>query len=172
MLSRSDHCKSTRGCWRLPRCLSTPPKLLRSQRRGSGQTNGDSSTLASKATIVKTTTVYPPHPVAFMILSQWQIFTPAVIPDVMSMVKANVCRALPPQPDDCDPDRDEPLLEEAWPHLQVCVYQRRSCPVSLTSMCLLAALRMKAEKHRCMLDCLNSKSLQPTPFPTSLLCIL
>ncbi|CAM9674582.1 unnamed protein product [Ectocarpus sp. 12 AP-2014] len=26
------------------------------------------------------------------------------------------------QPDDCDPDKDEPLLEEAWPHLQV-VYE-------------------------------------------------
>lgn len=41
------------------------------------------------------------------------------MPDVIAMVKANVCRALPPQPDDCDPDKDEPLLEEAWPHLQV-----------------------------------------------------
>ncbi|CAN0216763.1 unnamed protein product [Scytosiphon promiscuus] len=51
-----------------------------------------------------------------------QIFTPAVMPDVISMVKANICRALPPQPDDCDPDKDEPLLEEAWPHLQV-VYE-------------------------------------------------
>ncbi|CAM9800167.1 unnamed protein product [Ectocarpus sp. 6 AP-2014] len=51
-----------------------------------------------------------------------QIFTPAVMPDVIAMVKANICRALPPQPDDCDPDKDEPLLEEAWPHLQV-VYE-------------------------------------------------
>ena len=41
------------------------------------------------------------------------------MPDVIAMVKANICRALPPQPDDCDPDKDEPLLEEAWPHLQV-----------------------------------------------------
>lgn len=48
-----------------------------------------------------------------------KIFTPAVMPDVIAMVKANICRALPPQPDDCDPDKDEPLLEEAWPHLQV-----------------------------------------------------
>lgn len=48
-----------------------------------------------------------------------QIFTPAVMPEVIAMVKANICRALPPQPDDCDPDKDEPLLEEAWPHLQV-----------------------------------------------------
>ncbi|CAN0015862.1 unnamed protein product [Pylaiella littoralis] len=51
-----------------------------------------------------------------------QIFTPAVMPNVIAMVKANICRALPPQPDDCDPDKDEPLLEEAWPHLQV-VYE-------------------------------------------------
>lgn len=41
------------------------------------------------------------------------------MPDVIAMVKANVCRALPPQPEDCDLDKDEPLLEEAWPHLQV-----------------------------------------------------
>lgn len=39
---------------------------------------------------------------------------------MIAMVKANVCRALPPQ-DDCDPDKDEPLLEEAWPHLQVTI---------------------------------------------------
>eukprot|EP00903_Cladosiphon_okamuranus_P015578 g14383.t1 len=51
-----------------------------------------------------------------------QIFSPAVMPDVIAMVKANICRALPPQPDDCDPDKDEPLLEEAWPHLQI-VYE-------------------------------------------------
>ena len=48
--------------------------------------------------------------------------------DVINMVKANVCRALPPQPDDCDPDKDEPLLEEAWPHLQV---PSRVCTESL-----------------------------------------
>ena len=37
----------------------------------------------------------------------------------MAMVSANVCRALPPATDDFDPEEDEPVLEPAWPHLQV-----------------------------------------------------
>jgi len=48
-----------------------------------------------------------------------KIFTESVMPDLMAMVSANVCRALPPATDDFDPEEDEPVLEPAWPHLQV-----------------------------------------------------
>lgn len=34
----------------------------------------------------------------------------------------NICRALPPQTEDFDPEEDEPVLEPSWPHLQV-VYE-------------------------------------------------
>jgi len=39
--------------------------------------------------------------------------------NLMKMVSANVCRALPPATDDFDPEEDEQVLEPAWPHLQV-----------------------------------------------------
>ena len=48
-----------------------------------------------------------------------KIFSEAVMPDLMAMISANVCRALPPATDDFDPEEDEPVLEPAWPHLQV-----------------------------------------------------
>lgn len=48
-----------------------------------------------------------------------KIFTENIMGDLMSMVSANVCRALPPATDDFDPEEDEPVLEPAWPHLQV-----------------------------------------------------
>ncbi|KAL3762633.1 hypothetical protein ACHAW5_001226 [Stephanodiscus triporus] len=48
-----------------------------------------------------------------------KIFTESVMSDLMAMVSANVCRALPPATDDFDPEEDEPVLESAWPHLQV-----------------------------------------------------
>jgi serine/threonine-protein phosphatase 2A regulatory subunit B' len=48
-----------------------------------------------------------------------KIFTESVMADLMAMVSANVCRALPPATDDFDPEEDEPVLEPAWPHLQV-----------------------------------------------------
>lgn len=48
-----------------------------------------------------------------------KIFTESVMGDLMAMVSANVCRALPPATDDFDPEEDEPVLEPAWPHLQV-----------------------------------------------------
>jgi len=48
-----------------------------------------------------------------------KIFTEAVMNDLMAMVCANVCRALPPATDDFDPEEDEPVLEPTWPHLQV-----------------------------------------------------
>jgi hypothetical protein len=44
----------------------------------------------------------------------------ALMPDIMAMVKANICRALPPNNEDFDPEEDEPILENSWPHLQVC----------------------------------------------------
>ena len=48
-----------------------------------------------------------------------KIFTESIMGDLMAMVSANVCRALPPVTDDFDPEEDEPVLEPAWPHLQV-----------------------------------------------------
>jgi serine/threonine-protein phosphatase 2A regulatory subunit B' len=51
-----------------------------------------------------------------------KIFTEALMPDIMAMVKANICRALPPNNEDFDPEEDEPILENSWPHLQV-VYE-------------------------------------------------
>lgn len=48
-----------------------------------------------------------------------KIFTESVMSDLMACVSANVCRALPPVTDDFDPEEDEPVLEPAWPHLQV-----------------------------------------------------
>ncbi|KAG9408209.1 Serine/threonine-protein phosphatase 2A 56 kDa regulatory subunit delta isoform [Aphanomyces cochlioides] len=51
-----------------------------------------------------------------------KIFTEALMPDIMAMVSANICRALPPQTEDFDPEEDEPVLEPSWPHLQV-VYE-------------------------------------------------
>lgn len=79
-----------------------------------------------------------------------QIFTPAAMPDVIAMVKANICRALPPQPDDCDPDKDEPLLEEAWPHLQV----REDRLLLLLLLCLQLVLMRYA-----MCDCCRAMGL-------------
>ncbi|GMF44328.1 unnamed protein product [Phytophthora fragariaefolia] len=51
-----------------------------------------------------------------------KIFTETLMPDIMSMVSVNICRALPPQTEDFDPEEDEPVLEASWPHLQV-VYE-------------------------------------------------
>merc|ERR1712072_927673 len=47
-----------------------------------------------------------------------KIFTEAS----MNCVRANICRSLPPQTEDYDPEEDEPILEPSWPHLQV-VYE-------------------------------------------------
>jgi len=41
------------------------------------------------------------------------------MPNLMKMVSANVCRALPPATDHFDQEDDEPVLEPAWLHLQV-----------------------------------------------------
>ncbi len=51
-----------------------------------------------------------------------KIFTEALMPDVVEMVKCNLFRALPPQAEDFDPEEDEPAMEPSWPHLQV-VYE-------------------------------------------------
>lgn len=51
-----------------------------------------------------------------------KIFTEAMMPHIMNMVTVNICRALPPQTEDFDPEEDEPVLEASWPHLQV-VYE-------------------------------------------------
>lgn len=44
------------------------------------------------------------------------------MPAIMNCVRANICRSLPPQTEDYDPEEDEPVLEPSWPHLQV-VYE-------------------------------------------------
>jgi serine/threonine-protein phosphatase 2A regulatory subunit B' len=51
-----------------------------------------------------------------------KIFTDAIMPDIVEMVRVNLFRALPPQAEDFDPDEDEPAIENSWPHLQV-VYE-------------------------------------------------
>lgn len=51
-----------------------------------------------------------------------KIFTESLMPDIMAMVSLNICRSLPPQTEDFDPEEDEPVLEASWPHLQV-VYE-------------------------------------------------
>lgn len=48
-----------------------------------------------------------------------KIFTESVMPEIMASISSNICRALPPATDDFDPEEDEPVLEPAWPHLQV-----------------------------------------------------
>ena len=50
------------------------------------------------------------------------IFTESVMSGLMTMVSANVCRAIPSATDDFDPEENEPVLKPAWPHLQV-VYE-------------------------------------------------
>jgi len=55
-------------------------------------------------------------------------FTEAVSPDIVFMLSHNLFRALPPSRgqsadvDSYDPEEEEPLLELAWPHLQI-VYE-------------------------------------------------
>jgi serine/threonine-protein phosphatase 2A regulatory subunit B' len=48
-----------------------------------------------------------------------KIFTESVMFNLMMMVLANVCHALPPVTDDFDPEESEPVLKPAWPHLEV-----------------------------------------------------
>lgn len=51
-----------------------------------------------------------------------KIFSEGSMPAIMNCVRANICRSLPPQTEDYDPEEDEPVLEPSWPHLQV-VYE-------------------------------------------------
>ena len=51
-----------------------------------------------------------------------KIFTEALMPDIVNMVRVNLLRTLPPQTEDYDPEEDEPAMEVMWPHLQV-VYE-------------------------------------------------
>lgn len=50
-------------------------------------------------------------------------FTEAVSEDIIFMLSSNLFRTLPPtrshDVDNFDPDEEEPMLEPAWPHLQV-----------------------------------------------------
>jgi len=48
-----------------------------------------------------------------------KIFNEMMMDDIMKCVNSNICRALPPQTEDFDPEEDEPVLEQSWPHLQV-----------------------------------------------------
>jgi hypothetical protein len=48
-----------------------------------------------------------------------KMFTEQLMPDIMQCVTVNICRALPPQTEDFDPEEDDPVLEPSWPHLQV-----------------------------------------------------
>eukprot|EP00937_MAST-01D_sp_MAST-1D-sp2_P000299 g299.t1 len=48
-----------------------------------------------------------------------KIFTEELMPEIVACVHTNICRALPPAQEDYDPEEDEPVLEPAWPHLQV-----------------------------------------------------
>lgn len=51
-----------------------------------------------------------------------KLFAEDCYSDIMNMVKANICRSLPPKNEDFDPEEDEPILEPSWSHLQV-VYE-------------------------------------------------
>ena len=43
-------------------------------------------------------------------------------PLIVHAVSANIFRALPPVPEEVDPQEDDPVLQASWPHLQV-VYE-------------------------------------------------
>jgi serine/threonine-protein phosphatase 2A regulatory subunit B' len=61
---------------------------------------------------------------------QQQPLTVKLYPEIVNMFSKNIFRALPPPSTppgiEFDPEEDEPLLESAWPHLQVpflnCIY--------------------------------------------------
>jgi serine/threonine-protein phosphatase 2A regulatory subunit B' len=53
--------------------------------------------------------------------SSKDVFTDNVFPDVIAMLSANLFRDLPAR-DDAEGEDDEPVLEMAWPHLQI-VYE-------------------------------------------------
>jgi len=54
--------------------------------------------------------------------SSKDVFTDNVFPDVIKMLSANLFRDLPAREGDGEGEDDEPVLEPAWPHLQI-VYE-------------------------------------------------
>lgn len=54
--------------------------------------------------------------------SSQKFFTDSMIPRVVSMVEANIMRALPAPDDEYNPEEDAPMFEAAWPHLCI-VYE-------------------------------------------------
>lgn len=49
-------------------------------------------------------------------------FSEVVCKEILGMVSTNLFRDLPPTLEDFDPEEDEPVLDPAWPHLQI-VYE-------------------------------------------------
>jgi serine/threonine-protein phosphatase 2A regulatory subunit B' len=66
------------------------------------------------------------HEMLDYITSQRGVITEQIYPEVVAMFAANLFRSIPPQVnptgDAFDPEEDEPVLELAWPHLQI-VYE-------------------------------------------------
>ncbi|PWO00566.1 protein phosphatase 2A regulatory B subunit [Tilletiopsis washingtonensis] len=66
------------------------------------------------------------HEMLEYITSQRGVITEAIYPEVVAMFGSNLFRSIPPQVnptgDAFDPEEDEPVLELAWPHLQI-VYE-------------------------------------------------
>lgn len=66
------------------------------------------------------------HEMLDYITSQRGVITEQIYPEVVNMFATNLFRSIPPpvnpQGDAFDPEEDEPVLELAWPHLQI-VYE-------------------------------------------------
>ncbi|EJT47082.1 B-type regulatory subunit of protein phosphatase 2A (PP2A), Rts1p [Trichosporon asahii var. asahii CBS 8904] len=66
------------------------------------------------------------HEMLEYITQQRGVITESIYPEVVGMFAANLFRSIPPQVnptgDAFDPEEDEPVLELAWPHLQI-VYE-------------------------------------------------
>ncbi|KZO95699.1 protein phosphatase 2A regulatory B subunit [Calocera viscosa TUFC12733] len=66
------------------------------------------------------------HELLEYITTQRGVITEAVYPEVVNMFASNLFRSIPPQVNPTgeafDPEEDEPVLELAWPHLQI-VYE-------------------------------------------------
>ncbi|ODO09194.1 hypothetical protein I350_02794 [Cryptococcus amylolentus CBS 6273] len=66
------------------------------------------------------------HEMLEYITTQRGVITEAIYPEVVNMFATNLFRSIPPQVnptgDAFDPEEDEPVLELAWPHLQI-VYE-------------------------------------------------
>lgn len=66
------------------------------------------------------------HEMLDYITTNRKVITDEIYPEVVAMFSANLFRSIPPQVnpvgDAFDPEEDEPVLELAWPHLQI-VYE-------------------------------------------------